>query len=82
MPFRGLWSSLVVLYSCCLSRAIFEDCVEVEEGREMSLANDAGAGYGEVPLLSMFIDGVVLLYFSRSGWAEAVRRIGSMGGAR
>ena len=61
---------------------MLEDWVEVDDGREMSLANVPGAGYGEVALLSTRMEGVVLLYFSRSAWAEADRRIGSMGEAR
>jgi hypothetical protein len=54
----------------------------VDDGREMSLASVPGAGYGDVAPLSTRMDGVVLVYFSRSAWAEADRRSGSMGEAR
>jgi hypothetical protein len=61
---------------------MLDDWVEVDDGREMSLAKVPGAGYGDVALLSSRMDGVVLLNFSRSAWAEAECRIGSMGEAR
>lgn len=43
--------------------AAFEACVEVEDGREISVADTAGAGRGEAPLESKDIG---LLYLSRS----------------
>lgn len=71
---------MLLVYSGCRNRARPEDCVEVDDGREMSLAKVPG--YGDVALWSTRIDEGVLAYFSRSAWAEAERRIGSMGEAR
>lgn len=54
----------------------------MDDGREMSLANVPGAGYGDVALVSTRMAGFVLLYFSKSACAEAERKIGSTGEPR
>lgn len=53
--------------------------MDVDDGREISVADATAPGYGDVALLSSRMDGVVVLYFSSSAWAG---KTGSIGDAR